>query len=109
MINILKPKEEYVIEYPEAIVFAEEQSDIMWTAKEVSVEKDIHDLKTNFTEAEYHGIVSVLRLFTLYEVRVGDDYWKEYIGTIFKRPEFERLASTFSYMELGVHAPSMAA
>jgi ribonucleotide reductase beta subunit family protein with ferritin-like domain len=105
MINILKPKEEYVIEYPEALEFAKKQVGIIWTPDEVSVEKDIHDLKTNFTESEYHGIVSVLRLFTLYEVRVGDDYWKEYIGTLFKRPEFERLSATFSFMELGVHAP----
>ena len=104
-INILKPKEEYVIEYPEAIEFAKKQSEIIWLPDEINVEKDIHSLKTTFTESEYHGIVSVLKLFTLYETRVGGDYWRDYLGSIFKRPELERMFSTFSFIELGVHAP----
>ena len=39
MINILKPKEEYVVEYPEALEFAKKQVGIIWTPDEVSVEK----------------------------------------------------------------------
>ena len=105
MIRILTPKDTYTIDYPQAIEFAKAQSDIFWTPDEVKVEKDLHDLKTNFTEAEYHGVISTLKLFTLYELKVGNDYWRDTIPKIFPRPDIQRMAATFSFMELGVHAP----
>lgn len=108
-IQILTPKSTYTIDYPQAIVFAKAQSEIFWLPDEIEVEKDIHDLKTNFTEAEYHGIVTVLKLFTIYELSVGNEYWKDYVSSVFPRPDIQRMASTFSFMELGVHAPSKAA
>ena len=104
-IRILSPKSEYITDYPTAIEFAEQQSSIIWFPDEIEVEKDLHDLKTNCTEAEYHGVISTLKLFTLYELNVGNDYWQNYVSKVFPRPDIQRMAATFSFMELGVHAP----
>lgn len=104
-IRILSPKSEYITDYPTAIEFAEQQSSIIWFPDEIEVEKDLHDLKTNCTEAEYHGVISTLKLFTLYELNVGNDYWQNYVCKVFPRPDIQRMAATFSFMELGVHAP----
>lgn len=103
--RLLETKEGYTTDYPTAIAYAEAQDDIMWTAKEVDVDKDIHDLKTNLTEAELHGVTTVLKLFTLYELHVGNDYWLDYVRKKFQRPEVQRMAATFGKVELGVHAP----
>ena len=104
-IRLLTPKREYIVDYPVAIEFAEQQAEIIWFPLEIEVEKDLHDLKTNCTEAEYHGVISTLKLFTLYELNVGNDYWQNYISKVFPRPDIQRMAATFSFMELGVHAP----
>lgn len=104
-IRILTPKSEYITDYPVAIEFAKQQAEIFWLPDEIEVEKDLHDLKTNCTEAEYHGVISTLKLFTLYELNVGNDYWQNYVSQVFPRPDIQRMAATFSYVELGVHAP----
>ena len=104
-IRLLQPKSEYIVDYPVAIEFAKQQAEIIWFPDEIEVEKDLHDLKTNCTEAEYHGVISTLKLFTLYELNVGNDYWQNYISKVFPRPDIQRMATTFSFMELGVHAP----
>lgn len=106
MPRILTPKSTYTTtDYPQAIEFAKAQSHIFWPPDEIVVEKDLHDLKTNFTPAEYHGVVSTLKLFTLYETKVGADYWRDIVPKIFPRPEIERMSAMFSAMELAVHAP----
>jgi ribonucleoside-diphosphate reductase beta chain len=107
-IRILTPKDTYTIDYPQAITFAKAQSEIFWLPDEIDVDKDIHELKTNFSEPEYHGIVTVLKLFTIYELAVGNEYWKDYVSSVFPRPDIQRMAATFSFMELGVHAPFYA-
>ena len=105
MIQLLTPKSEYTIDYQRAIDYATTQSHIFWTPDEIEVEKDLHDIRTNFSEAEYHGIVSTLKLFTIYELKVGEDYWSGYITKIFPRPDIQRMANCFSYFEINVHAP----
>lgn len=104
-IRLLEPKSTYTIDYPVAIEFAKQQAEIFWLPDEVEVEKDLHDLKTNFTEAEYHGVISTLKLFTIYELSVGNDYWQNYVSKVFQRPDIQRMATTFGFMEIGVHAP----
>ena len=108
MIRLLEPKTTYTVDYPTAIEFAKQQAEIFWLPDEIEVEKDLHDLKTNFTEAEYHGVISTLKLFTIYELSVGNDYWQNYVGKIFQRPDIQRMATTFAFMEIGVHAPFYA-
>jgi ribonucleotide reductase beta subunit family protein with ferritin-like domain len=56
------------------------------------------------TEAESHGVVSVLKLFTLYELIVGNEYWGEKIKKAFPRPDIEFMATVFGFVEIGIHA-----
>lgn len=104
MLQILTPKEEYTIDYPEAIAYAEAQQDIFWTSNEIEMEKDLHTLRTGLTEAEYHAVTESLKLFTLYELKVGD-YWLDYVYKTFRRPDIQRMAATFGFFEHNVHAP----
>lgn len=103
-IRLLTPKNTYTIDYPVAIEFARKQQEIMWFDFEIEVEKDLHDLKTNFNEAEYHGLTSTLKLFTKYEISVNE-YWKNYVAQVFPRPDIQRMADAFAFMETNVHAP----
>jgi len=104
-IRLLTPKTEYTMDYPTAIEYAQKQASIFWLPDEIEVEKDLHDMKTNFTEAEYHGVISTLKLFTIYELSIGNEYWSDYVGKIFQRPDIQRMASCFSFFELNVHSP----
>ena len=79
MVKLLTPKETYTIDYPEAVEFVEKQEDIFWTSREIEMEKDLHDLHNSLTEAELHGVTTVLKLFTLYELHVGNEYWLDYV------------------------------
>ena len=57
------------------------------------------------TPSEAHGVITTLKLFTLYEVKAGVDYWGSRVMNEFPRPCIQRLAATISYTEMGVHAP----
>lgn len=105
MIQCKQKTNSYLFKYPKVAEFADEQHDIFWTWKEIDVEKDLQDMKTNFTESEYHGTITTLKLFTLYELIAGSEYWGGRFKKIFPRPEFQRMASCFSNIELNVHAP----
>ena len=104
-VRLLQEKNTYTVDYPTAIEFAEKQSNVFWLPNEIDVGKDLHDLKTNFTEAEAHAVTTTLKLFTLYEMRAGDDYWGGRIMKRFPRPDIQRMANAFSFFELNVHGP----
>lgn len=106
--RIRTPKTTYTFDYEKAIEFAETQQRILWTAEEIEMEKDVHDLMTNLDEAELHGVTTVLKLFTEYELHVGKDYWTNRVMKMFPRPDIERMANMFSYVEINVHAPFYA-
>lgn len=106
--KILLKKEEYIVEYPEVLEFCKKQEEKFWTSDEINIQKDIQDLRVNLSESERHGVITVLKLFTKYELHVGNEYWGSLFKKTFQRPEFERMASTFSFFELGVHAPFYA-
>lgn len=103
-VRLLQEKNTYTVDYPEAIEFAERQSNIFWLPNEIDVSKDLHDLKTNFTESEAHAVTTTLKLFTLYEMKAGDEYWGGRIMNRFPRPDIQRMANAFSFFELNVHA-----
>lgn len=108
MRNLTQAKDTYVVEYPEAVDFAEKQQAIFWPPFEIKVEKDVHDILTNLTEAEKHGVITTLKLFTQYELIVGNEYWSQ-VGQMFQKPaDIHRMTSTFSFFELGIHAPFYA-
>lgn len=91
-------------EYEPALIASEKQESILWPASEIDVEGDLHCLKTELTESEYHGVMQVLPLFTKTELVVGQDYWNGRFKRMFPRPVFENLGSMFGMVELCVHA-----
>lgn len=105
-VQILTPKDTYTVDYPQAVQSAQEQARIIWFAEELGVEKDEDDIRTRCTEGERHGITTVLKLFTQYELMLGgDEFWGGKVAKMFPRPEIQRMAATYSFIELGVHAP----
>lgn len=106
ILRIKTPTESYVLtEYPEAIEFAEKQNSVFWLHSEIKVEKDKQDLLVNMTPAEKHGVITTLKLFTKYELKVGNEYWGGVIAKRYPRPEIQRMANAFAFFELNVHAP----
>lgn len=103
--RITTPKDTYTFDYPEAVKFAKTQRDVFWSPDEINVEKDVQDLRVNMTEAEKHGVITVLKLFTLYELLVGNEYWGGKVKSSFPRPDIEMMANAFGFFEINVHAP----
>lgn len=98
-------KEAYTFDYPAPIEMAEAQEKIFWTANEINVDKDIMDMRVNMTDAEQHGVITTLKLFTLYELVAGNEYWGGRFKRMFPRHDIRQMAATFAYTELGIHAP----
>lgn len=103
--NLLTPSDIYIPEYPEAVEFVNKQINIFWFPEEINVEKDVQDILVNLTESERHGVITTLKLFTKYELIVGEEYWSK-VATLFKKPAcVSRMANCNGFMELNVHAP----
>ena len=103
--RIQTPTEDYTTRYRAAVEFSEQQIKVFWHANEIPVEKDIHDMRVNLSKSEYHGVITSLKLFTLYELVAGAEYWGGRFMKDFPRPDMQRMASAFSFFELNVHAP----
>lgn len=102
--RIKTPKETFTVDYPEAIAFMDQQQGIFWPHYEVKVAKDKQDILVNMTDAERHGTIEVLRLFTKYEVIIGNEFWINWVMKKFPRPgDIQPMASMFGAMELAVH------
>lgn len=102
---ILQKTNSLAVKYPEAVEFTNKQLKIFWLPDEIKVEKDIQDILVNMTETEKHGVITTLKLFSLYELKAGAEYWGNRFMKSFKRPEFLRMGSTFAMFELAVHKP----
>jgi ribonucleotide reductase beta subunit family protein with ferritin-like domain len=85
--------------------FASDQLSIFWLPEEPKVEKDMQDILVNMTEPEKHGVITTLRLFSLYEVS-ANEYWTTRFRQMFPdKIEFLKMGSVFSMFELAVHLP----
>ena len=93
------------VDYPIAIDYMNKQSNIFWTSEEIRVEKDKQDILVNMTEAERHAVITTLKLFTKYEMIIGEEFWLTNVMNWFPRPEIQSMASLFGAVELAVHAP----
>lgn len=102
--RILQRKDTYIFDYHPAVKFADEQNKVFWTFNEVEVEKDIQDVLVNLEPAERHGVITVLKLFTKYELSVGNEYWGGVVKNWFPRPDIGLMADCFSFFETNVHA-----
>lgn len=108
LLPIQTPREAYIFDYPEAVEMSDKQNAVFWLADEIEVEKDKQDMLVNMTESEYHGTTTALKLFTKYELFIGEEYWGNVIAKRYPRPEIARMASSFAFFELNVHAPFYA-
>lgn len=105
MTIITQKTDTFIDQYPEFREMANQQLKVLWFADEIRLEKDIQDILVNLSEAERHGVITVLRLFTMYERIAGVEFWA---GAMMKRyplQEIQAMASTFSSFELAVHMP----
>lgn len=90
--------------YPVIQKFCDDQMKLFWLPTEIKVEKDIQDVLVNFTPSERHGVITVLKLFTIYEAFAGDEWWGGRFKEMFQQAEFHKMASAFSFFELAIHA-----
>jgi ribonucleotide reductase beta subunit family protein with ferritin-like domain len=84
---------------------ADAQIKIFWPWDEIAVGKDKQDLLTNMSESEYHGVVSTLKLFTKYELIIGNEYWADHVRKKYPQVGIQRMAAAFSHVEQNSHAP----
>ncbi|WBU76313.1 hypothetical protein WYMAN_74 [Vibrio phage Wyman] len=98
-------KEAYTFDYPEAVAFADAQNSVIWFHHEINVEKDIQDIRVNMTPAEAHGVITTLKLFTLYELVLGNEYWGGRFKRMFPRHDFRQMGNAFAFAEINMHAP----
>lgn len=103
--HILQKTDSLVVNYKSPVEITNQQLKIFWLPDEVTVEKDVQDMLVNMSESEKHGVITTLKLFSLYELRAGVEYWGERYKKIFPRPEFQRMAAAFSAFELAIHKP----
>jgi ribonucleotide reductase beta subunit family protein with ferritin-like domain len=101
--NIQRKTDSLLTQYPEVEEFTKKQLSIFWLPDEVKVEKDVQDVLVNMTKQERHGVTTVLKLFTQYELKAGAEYWTGRFKRRFPRPEFQEMAATFGMFELAIH------
>lgn len=105
LVPIKTPQEGYIDNYPEFGEMADAQIKIFWPWDEIDVGKDKQDLLTNMSESEKHGVISTLKLFTKYELIIGNEYWADHIRKRYPQVGIQRMAAAFSHVELNSHAP----
>lgn len=103
--KIKQEESAYVFEYPHYAEKADTQLEIFWPWSEIKVEKDKQDLLVGMTDSEHHGVITALKLFTKYELFVGEEYWLGRVMKSFPRPEIRRMAAAFGNVELNSHGP----
>lgn len=101
----MQKAEAYIFEYPEMLKHEKLQMESFWLPSEPKIENEVHEILTGLEPSEYHGVITVLKLFTEYERRVGGDYWSGRFKRMFPRPEFERVAIVNAMTEINIHAP----
>lgn len=103
-VRMQTPKDTFTVDYPEAIEFMNQQQSIYWPHFEVKVSKDKQDFLVNLSDAERHGVVTTLKLFTKYEWIIGNEFWLNWVMKKFPRPaDIQPMAATFGGVELGIH------
>lgn len=106
--NIKIWKDGYIDEYPEFSKMADEQIKIFWPWNEIKVGKDKQDLLVGMTPAEHHGTIFTLKLFTKYELFVGNEHWGSRIAKAYPHIGPQRMSAKFADVELNSHAPFYA-
>lgn len=102
--RIQTTKQEFTVDYPQALEYANQQAAVFWPHFEVKVEKDKQDILVNMTASERHGVIETLRLFNKYEKIIGEEFWLDFVMKKFPRAgDIQPMAALFGAMELAVH------
>jgi len=88
--------------YPEAKVIMEAQQNVVWTAQEIDIAKDVMDYKVNMDQYQFNLASTTLEAFVQIEQHVGT-IWAT-IASWFPHSEIEGACSFISAMETSVHA-----
>jgi len=89
--------------YPVAEEIRKLQQDILWTAEEIPVEKDVNDFRQRMLPEQFALASITLDSFVITEQQVGDT-WAE-IASWFPHSEIDGVASQIAAVEKAVHAP----
>lgn len=102
---IYQPVEGWVVDYPKFLELADlcEANRWLWDESDPADDKD--DLLTKLSEGELHALTNILRIFTMFELDVGN-YWIDRIFKVFDRPELKTVSSIITQFEYGIHARS---
>lgn len=88
--------------YRKAKDIMEAQQDVRWTAQEIPVEKDKHNLKQGLSPEQLNLVTVTLQLFVEIEQRVGEVWDK--IAKWFPHAEIEGACAEIGGIEKSVHA-----
>jgi ribonucleoside-diphosphate reductase beta chain len=83
--------------YPEAYNFYLKQKKMHWIHTEIDVVGDLHNIG-EFTKAQQHAFRNSLKLFTTFEIWVGN-YWIDVVYKYFKQYEIRQLATAIADIE----------
>ena len=75
---IYQPVEGWVVEYPQFLELLDICEANRWVWDESDPAEDRSDLLTKLSKGELHAITTILQIFTLFEINVGD-YWNCFI------------------------------
>src|SRR5699024_7740865 len=103
--KLLTPQQTPVIDNDWMIEACKQQIHTFWTEDEFNLEKDIQDIRVKLTEAERHGVLTTLKLFSLYEMVIGNEYWSTVVAKNMPRTDVTRMATCFAHVELNSHLP----
>jgi ribonucleotide reductase beta subunit family protein with ferritin-like domain len=92
-----------LILYPMAEEIRIRQQDILWTAEEIPVEKDVNDFRQNMLPEQFNLASITLDLFVETEQEVGN-IWAT-ISSWFPHSEIDNAATQIAAVEKAVHAP----
>ena len=102
---IYQPVEGWVVDYPKFLELTDLCEANRWLWDESDPAEDKTDLLTKLTDGELHAITTILQIFTLFEINIGD-YWIDRVYKRFNRPEIKALAASINQVEFNVHARS---
>ena len=92
-----------LILYPVADEIRIAQQDILWTAEEIPIDKDINDYRQNMSEAQFNLASVTLDSFVKTEQEVGDTW--AVIASWFPHSEIDNAATQIAAVEKAIHAP----
>lgn len=100
---MMQRSESFQSEYPWIDDYNKKQRDLYWEPNDYNAADDMQSYKTKLNDKQREMVVTLMGIFTHYEVFLGQDFWNGKFKRMFPRYEFHRAGSTFGFMESSVH------